>query len=247
MVANYNPVQSLFPNDSNSYMDLPERPLLYSEAFERMHPAPKVSYSFKLKVWLPILLNKENITTTDVREILRLRNGNLQPKDPLSRGIEEYWAEKSGLIPEVAKQNIAYATLEDFLSVTSDSLTAGISRPLNISEIEKELIQIGKRKVVSTPNFYPANDECIHYILSYRHASKWDDEGTISKQTARLASELIHDSIPNHNVQVRIWVDQLLHINATENPNWHEVGLVPYSCLPVIVSYTDPELPALRP
>lgn len=113
----------------------------------------------------------------------------------------------------------------------------GDQLPTEKREFLDALLEMGTRSYrESIPEEHELENNVLHVAVSYRHSSAWDKQGTINRLQAE-AIWLAIRSMPymDDRKEVRVWVDQNLHREESpEGTEWHEFGLLPYACLPVV-------------
>ena len=121
-------------------------------------------------------------------------------------------------------------------------LTWGLTQRFPVNDCEafiNGLQQAGRRQCDISDEDHAFNEQgVLHIALSYKHFKRWNEGGTINRETAAEACYimkrfLVVDDTKCHSV--RVWVDQNLHrYPQVPADKWYEVGFLPYAVFPVV-------------
>ncbi len=139
-----------------------------------------------------------------------------------------------------AVQRQSYMKLESGGCRRHLDIAYGLSDKLDLSneeEFVEQLVAMGRREYTSpVPEASHLDNLVLHVAVSYKHQARWDGGGTMSEAQARAVwSSLKSIFLFEKAKAVRVWVDQNLHrAKFEERVEWHEYGLLPYACLPIV-------------
>lgn len=115
----------------------------------------------------------------------------------------------------------------------------GLSGKLKWSQREQvtnSLLEMGRREYHEPiPTSHEKENGVLHVAVSYRHSSRFDRGGTLTRTQANAIWTAVRDiPLMTEDTQVRVWLDQNLHRRKFPPGKWHEYGLLPYACLQTV-------------
>lgn len=130
--------------------------------------------------------------------------------------------------------------MQIFDEATYRSVRGGLTPLIDDSEVGKTLLAAGRRHDLPIPSFDEFTENTIVFALSYKHHSRFDDEGTISENLASNIQNAITEIMQiEGKSNVSFWIDQLLHreSNSVDDTPWYQLGYLPYAKLVTLLSF----------
>lgn len=215
---------------------------LWSNASSRERHELKVVYRRLLSV--PVTENKKHVRFAEYIAILEEYEHNGWPVNFLLHGIISSfqsfvttWNEADQVD---AIQRRSYMQLIMAGRERHRDVAYGLSDKLewtNQRIVIEQLVAMGCREHKGTiPVNHEQENGVLHVAVSYKHRARYQDGGTMSEEQAYAVWNAVAQ-LPffDKAIGVRVWVDQNLHrAEFPEGTEWHEYGLLPYACLPIV-------------